>query len=195
MGEGKEAKRASIPKDLGDFDLDWAVKLLSLPRIIGVHPDTGLEIEANIGRYGPYLRHDGKYGKLTSTREVFEVGMNRAVDILAQAANRGGAGAARGKAEAIATLGAHPTTGGEIKVMPGRYGPYVTDGTTNATIPRDVKPEDVSLAAAIELIDARAAKGTAKGKARKKAAPKKAAAKNPSARKAPAKKKAAAAAK
>lgn len=191
MGEGKEAKRASIPKDLGDFDLDWAVKLLDLPRIIGAHPDTGLEIEANIGRYGPYLRHDGKYGKLTNTREVFEVGMNRAVDILAQAANRGGAGAARGKAEPIATLGAHPTSGGEIKVMPGRYGPYVTDGTTNATIPRDVKPEDVTLEAAIELIDARAAKGPAKGKAKKKAAPKKAAAK----KKAPAKKKAAAAAK
>ena len=175
MGEGKEAKRASIPKDLDDFDLDWAVKLLDLPRIIGAHPDTGLEIEANIGRYGPYLRHDGKYGKLTNTREVFEVGMNRAVDILAQAANRGGA--ARGKAEAIATLGTHPTSGGEIKVMPGRYGPYVTDGTTNATIPRDVKPEDVTLEAAIELIDARAAKGPAKGKAKKKAAPKKAAAK------------------
>jgi len=191
MGEGKEAKRASIPKDLGDFDLDWAVKLLDLPRIIGAHPDTGLEIEANIGRYGPYLRHDGKYGKLTNTREVFEVGMNRAVDILAQAANRGGAGAARGKAEPIATLGAHPTSGGEIKVMPGRYGPYVTDGTTNATIPRDVKPEDVTLEAAIELIDARAAKGPAKGKAKKKAAPKKAAAK----KKALAKKKAAAAAK
>ncbi len=191
MGEGKEAKRASIPKDLDDFDLDWAVKLLDLPRIIGAHPDTGLEIEANIGRYGPYLRHDGKYGKLTNTREVFEVGMNRAVDILAQAANRGGAGAARGKAEAIATLGAHPVSGGEIKVMPGRYGPYVTDGTTNATIPRDTKPEDVTIEAAIALIDARAAKGPAKGKAKKKAAPKKAAAK----KKAPAKKKAAAATK
>ncbi|WP_073975887.1 type I DNA topoisomerase [Erythrobacter donghaensis] len=199
MGEGKEAKRASIPKDLDDFDLDWAVKLLDLPRIIGAHPDTGLEIEANIGRYGPYLRHDGKYGKLTNTREVFEVGMNRAVDILAQAANRGGAGAARGKAEPIAALGVHPTSGGEIKVMPGRYGPYVTDGTTNATIPRDTKPEDVTLAAAIELIDARAAKGPAKGKGKKKAAPKKAAAKKPAAkkpgaRKAPAKKKAAPAA-
>jgi DNA topoisomerase I len=169
MGEGKEAKRASIPKDLDDFGLDWAVKLLDLPRIIGAHPDTGLEIEANIGRYGPYLRHDGKYGKLTNTREVFEVGMNRAVDILAQAANRGGAGAARGKAEPIAALGAHPVSGGEIKVMPGRYGPYVTDGTTNATIPRDTKPEDVTLEAAIELIDARAAKGPAKGKAKKKA--------------------------
>ena len=89
MGDGKDAKRASIPKDLDDFDLDWAVKLLDLPRIVGAHPDTGKEIEANIGRYGPYLRHDGKYGKLTNTREVFEVGMNRAVDLLAQAANRG----------------------------------------------------------------------------------------------------------
>jgi DNA topoisomerase I len=189
MGEGKEAKRASIPKDLGDFDLDWAVKLLDLPRIIGAHPDTGLEIEANIGRYGPYLRHDGKYGKLTNTREVFEVGMNRAVDLLAQAANRGGA--ARGTAAAaIATLGAHPVSGGEIKVMPGRYGPYVTDGTTNATIPRDAKPEDVTLEQAIELIDARIAKGPAKGKAKKKAAPKKAAAKKkaPAKAKAPAKK-------
>lgn len=173
MGEGKEAKRASIPKDLDDFDLDWAIKLLDLPRIIGAHPDTGLEIEANIGRYGPYLRHDGKYGKLTNTREVFEVGMNRAVDILAQAANRG-AGGGRAKAEPIASLGEHPTSGGAITVMPGRYGPYVTDGTTNATIPKDTKPEDVTLAQAIELIDARAAKGPAKGK--KKAAPKKKAA-------------------
>ncbi|ANK13356.1 type I DNA topoisomerase [Erythrobacter neustonensis] len=188
MGEGKEAKRASIPKDLDDFDLDWAVKLLGLPRIIGAHPETALEIEANIGRYGPYLRHDGKYGRLTNTREVFEVGMNRAVDILAQAATRGGA--ARGKSEPIATLGAHPTSGGEIKVMPGRYGPYVTDGTTNATIARDMKPEDVTLAIAIELIDARAAKGPAKGK-KKKAAPKKAPAKKPAAKKAAAKKPAA----
>ena len=195
MGEGKEAKRASIPKDLDDFGLDWAVKLLDLPRIIGAHPDTGLEIEANIGRYGPYLRHDGKYGKLTNTREVFEVGMNRAVDILAQAANRGGAGGGRGKAEPIATLGAHPTSGGEIKVMPGRYGPYVTDGTTNATIPRDTKPEDVTLEAAIQLIDARAAKAPPAKKGKKKAAPKKAAARKAPAKKAPAKKKAAAATK
>jgi DNA topoisomerase-1 len=187
MGSGKEAKRASIPKDLDDFDLDWAVKLLDLPRIIGAHPDTGLEIEANIGRYGPYLRHDGKYGKLANTRDVFEVGMNRAVDLLAQAATRGGAGAGRGKAEPIASLGEHPTSGGAIMVMPGRYGPYVTDGTTNATIPRDAKPEDITLAQAVELIDARAAKGPAKGK--KKAAPKKKAAANKPAAKKPAAKK------
>ncbi|WP_086619817.1 type I DNA topoisomerase [Erythrobacter tepidarius] len=183
LGEGKDAKRASIPKDLDDFDLDWAVKLLGLPRIVGVHPETGLEIESNIGRYGPYLRHDGKYGKLATTREVFEIGMNRAVDILAQAP--AGGAAARGKAEAIAALGAHPTSGAEIKVMPGRYGPYVTDGTTNATIPRDVKPEDITLEAAIALIDSRAAKGSAKAGARKKAAPTR---KPPAKKKAPAKK-------
>jgi DNA topoisomerase-1 len=180
LGEGKEAKRASIPKDLPEFDLEWALKLLALPRIIGPHPETGLDIEANIGRYGPYLRHDGKYGKLSGTREVFEVGMNRAVDILAQAANRGGA--TRGKAEPLKTLGAHPTSGGEMKVMPGRYGPYVTDGTTNATIPRDVKPEDVTEEQAIALIDARAAKGPAKKKGRKSPA-KKAPAKKPAAKK------------
>ncbi len=192
LGEGKEAKRASIPKDLDDFDFEWALKLLSLPRIVGAHPDTGLEIEANIGRYGPYLRHDGKYGKLANTREVFEVGMNRAVDLLAQGANRG---AGRAAAEPIKVLAAHPTSGGEMKVMAGRYGPYVTDGTTNATLPRDMKPEDLTEAQAIELIDARAAKGPAKKKGRKapakKAAPKKAAAaKKPAAKKAATKKKA-----
>jgi DNA topoisomerase-1 len=182
LGEGKDAKRASIPKDLPEFDLEWALKLLSLPRIVGTHPETGNGIEANIGRYGPYLRHDGKYGKLSNTREVFEVGMNRAVDILAQAGQRGGAG--RTAAEPIKAFGAHPTSGGEMKVMPGRYGPYVTDGTTNATLPRDAKPEDLTEEQAIALIDARAAKGPPKKKGRK------APAKKAPAKKAPAKKKA-----
>ncbi|MEL7216942.1 MAG: type I DNA topoisomerase, partial [Pseudomonadota bacterium] len=187
MEVDEKKKRASIPKDLDDFDLEWAAKLLDLPRIIGAHPETGKEIEAAIGRYGPYLRHDGKYAKLQGTRDVFETGMNAAVTLLAEAANRKGGG--RQKAEPIKTLGEHPTSGGEIKVMTGRYGPYVTDGNTNATIPKDVKPEDIEAAQAIELIDARAAKGPAKKK-RKKAAPKKkAAAKKPAAKKkAPAKK-------
>ncbi|MEL6877914.1 MAG: type I DNA topoisomerase [Pseudomonadota bacterium] len=184
MEHEDKKKRASIPKDLDDFDLEWAVKLLDLPRIVGAHPETGKEIEAAIGRYGPYLRHDGKYAKLQSTRDVFDTGMNAAVTLLAEAANRKGGG--RGKAEPIKTLGEHPTSGGEIKVMPGRYGPYVTDGNVNATIPKDIKPEDIEAAKAIELIDARAAKGPAKKK-RKKAAPKK--------KKAPAKKAAKTAAK
>jgi len=185
LGEGKEAKRASIPKDLPDFDLEWALKLLSLPRIVGQHPETGKDIEANIGRYGPYLRHDGKYAKLSSTRDVFETGMNAAVSLLAEAANRKGGG--RTKAEPIKTLGVHPTSGGEMKVMPGRYGPYVTDGTTNATIPKDVKPEDVTEAQAVELIDARAAKAPAKKKGARKKSPakKKAPAKKTAAKKAP----------
>ncbi len=96
--------------------------------------------------------------------------MNAAVTLLAEAANRGG-GAGRAKAEPIKTLGAHPTSGGEIKVMPGRYGPYVTDGTTNATIPKDIKPEDVTEQQAIELIDARVAKGPVKKKGGRKKAP------------------------
>ncbi|MEO0643853.1 MAG: topoisomerase C-terminal repeat-containing protein, partial [Pseudomonadota bacterium] len=186
--EGEEKKiRASIPKDLDDFNLDWAVKVLDLPRIIGGHPETGKEIEAAIGRYGPYLRHDGKYAKLTSTLEVFETGMNQAVVLLAEAANRKGGG--RTKAEPVKTLGEHPTSGGEMKVMPGRYGPYVTDGSTNATIPKDVKPEDVTAEQAVALIDERAAKRPAKKKTRKKAPAKKTAKK-----KAPAKKSAAKAA-
>ncbi|TIX52008.1 type I DNA topoisomerase [Alteraurantiacibacter aquimixticola] len=181
LGEGKDAKRASIPKDVDDFDLDWALKLLALPRIIGDHPETGLPIEAAIGRYGPYLRHDGKYARLQSTRDVFETGMNAAVTLLAEAANR--KGGSRGKAEPIKTFGEHPDSGGEMKVMPGRYGPYVTDGSTNATIPKDVKPEDVTEEQAIELIKARAAKGPAKKKGRKKAAKKKPAAKKAAATK------------
>lgn len=182
LGEGKEAKRSSIPKDIDELTLEWALKLLSLPRTVGEHPESGKEITASIGRYGPYLAHDGKYAKLRSTADVFETGMNAAVAMLADAANGGGRGA-RAKAEPIKVLGAHPTSSGEMKVMAGRFGPYVTDGTTNATLPRDVKPEDLTAEQAIELIDAKAAKGPAK----KKAAPKKAA-KKPAAKKAPAKK-------
>jgi len=186
LGEGKEAKRASIPKDLPDFDLEWALKLLSLPRIVGTHPETGEPIEANLGRYGPYLKHAGKYAKLSSTRDVFETGMNAAVTLLAEAANRGGG--TRAKAEPIKVLGKHPTSEGEMKVMPGRYGPYVTDGTTNATIPKDVKPEDLSEEQAVALIDARAAAAPAKKGGRKKPPAKKAAAKKAPAKKAATKK-------
>ena len=187
LGEGKEAKRASIPKDIDDFGLEWALKLLSLPRLVGAHPETGEPIEASIGRYGPYLKHDGKYAKLQSTRDVFETGMNAAVTLLAESANRGGGGG-RAKAEPIKVLGNHPTSGAEMKVMPGRYGPYVTDGATNATIPKDVKPEELSQEQAIALIDARASKAPAKKGGRKKASARKPAATKAGAKAAPAKK-------
>jgi len=190
LGDGKEAKRASIPKDVPELDLEWALKLLSLPRTIGTHPETGQPINAAIGRYGPYLVHDGKYARLTSTAEVFETGMNAAVVKLAEAAAGGGRpqrGAAR---EPLKVLGKHPRTEAEIKLMEGRYGAYVTDGETNATLPKSIEKDALTLEEAAQLIDARAAAAPAKPK--KKAPAKKAAAKKPAAAKtatkAPAKK-------
>ncbi|HJQ17877.1 MAG TPA: type I DNA topoisomerase [Allosphingosinicella sp.] len=162
MGEGKDAKRASIPKDVPDVDLDWAVKLLSLPRAIGPHPESGQPITASIGRYGPYLAHDGKYARLASTAEVFETGMNAAVAKLADAAD--GAARRNGARDPGKALGKHPRTEAEIKLMAGRYGPYVTDGTTNATLPKSLEPDALTLEEAAQLIDERAAKGPAKKK-------------------------------
>jgi DNA topoisomerase-1 len=175
MGEGKEAARASIPKDISaeDFGLDWAVRLLSLPRTVGMHPESGEPVTASIGRYGPYLAHQGKYARLQSTAEVFETGMNAAVVKLAEAANGNGRARNGGSREPLKVLGKHPRTDAEIKLMDGRYGAYVTDGTTNATLPKTVAPDELTLEEAAQLIDERAAKGPGKGKAKKKAAPKK----------------------
>jgi DNA topoisomerase-1 len=178
MGEGKEIVRASIPKDVpsDEFGLDWAVKLLSLPRTIGLHPESGQAVTASIGRYGPYIAHQGKYARLSSTSDVFETGMNMAVAKLAEAAANGGRPARGAKQEPLKILGAHPGTAAEIKLMDGRYGAYVTDGATNATLPKTIAPDELTLEQAVQLIDERAAKGPAKGKGRKKAAPKKKAA-------------------
>jgi DNA topoisomerase-1 len=176
MGEGADVKRASIPKDIPaeDIGLEWAVKLLSLPRTVGIHPESGEPVTASIGRYGPYLAHNGKYARLQSTTEVFETGMNSAVVKLAEAlANPGrGRGAARAP---LKEFGKHPRTDAEIKLMEGRFGPYVTDGTTNATVPKSISPSELTLEEAAQLIDARAAMPS-KGKVKKKAAPKKKAA-------------------
>ena len=175
-GEGKEAARASIPKDIPELDLDWAVKLLNLPRTIGNHPETGNPITASIGRYGPYLAHDGKYARLTSTTDVFETGMNAAVVKLAEAA-AGGGRPQRGSREPLKVVGAHPVSGAEIKLMEGRYGAYLTDGTTNATLPKTVDQAALTLEEAVQLIDAKAAAGPAKKKGARKAPAKKAPAK------------------
>ena len=160
-------KRASIPKDvpLEDVTSEVAQRLLSLPREIGPHPETGKPITASIGRYGPYIAHDGKYAKLGSTAEVFETGMNAAVAKLADAAS--GAGRQRGASrEPIAVLGKHPN-GKDVKVMAGRYGPYVSDGTTHATLPKGAEPKSVTLDEAVRLIDEKAAKGPSKRPAKR----------------------------
>jgi DNA topoisomerase-1 len=161
----RDGARASLPKDVpaDGLTLEMAEKLLSLPREIGAHPESGKPIVASIGRYGPYLLHDGKYARLTSTAEVFDTGMNAAVVKLAEAA--AGAGKGRGASrEPIAVLGVHPESGKDIKVMEGRFGPYVSDGATHATLPKSTDPKSVTLEQGLALIEAKAAKSPAKTK-------------------------------
>ena len=175
--------RASLPKgwETDSIDLERALMLLALPRPVGAHPEDGELIEAGIGRYGPFVKHGKKYANLPDVEDVFTIGMNRAVEVLAAKQIRGQATAS----EPIKRIGTHPD-GGDIAVMKGRYGPYVKWEKVNATLPKDLEPEAVTLEQALELI---AAKAASKGKkkttsrkpaakasgAKKKAAPKKAA--------------------
>ncbi|KAA5801701.1 type I DNA topoisomerase [Alkalicaulis satelles] len=186
QGEDKP-RRGSLPKGWSPADLTFeqAVKLIDLPRLVGLHPEDGEPIEAGIGRYGPFVRHGSTYANLPNAEEVFEVGVNRAVDLIAQKkagrGQRGGAGAAP-----LKELGEHPSEGGPVQVMSGRYGPYVKHGKINATLPRGADPQAITMDEAVILIAEKAAKGGKKAPARKAA--KKPAAKKPAAKKAPAKK-------
>ena len=166
----RDGARASLPKDVPQdgLTLEMAEKLLSLPREIGPHPETGMPITASIGRYGPYLAHDGKYARLGSTAEVFVTGMNAAVMKLAEAAAAAGRKNG-GSREPIAVLGAHPESGKEVKVMAGRFGPYVSDGATHATLPKTADPKAVTLDEAVALIAAKVAKGPSTKGGRRKA--------------------------
>ncbi len=164
-GEGDKPPRASIPKDApvtGPDDLDLALRLLALPRTVGTHPESGEPITASIGRYGPYLAHAGKYARLTSTAEVFETGMNAAVVKLAEAAAAGPR--ARTAAAPLREIGPHPVSGAMMRLMAGRFGQYIADGTTNATVPKGEDGMSIAPEAAAALIDARAAMAPAKGK-------------------------------
>ena len=173
--EGEKPRRAGIPKNMspGDMELELALKLLSLPREIGKHPETGEPITAGIGRFGPFVRHEKTYASLEAGDEVFDIGLNRAVTLIAEKIAKGPSGRRFG-ADPGKPLGEHPTLGG-VAVKNGRYGAYVTAGGVNATIPSDKTPDTITLAEAIALIDERAAKGGGKPKrGAKKAAPKKA---------------------
>ena len=177
QGEAKEKdekpKRAGIPKGYSadTMDLETALKFLALPREVGAHPETGKPITANFGRYGPYVAHDGAYASLDSPEEVFAVGLNRAVSVLAERKAKGRT--FRRGGEPLKELGAHPGSGAPIKLMKGRYGPYVTDGKVNATLPRDSDPLATTLDDAVALIDARAAKGPVTKKVPRAKAPQK----------------------
>jgi DNA topoisomerase-1 len=188
--DGEKPKRSSLPKGWSpaSLTLDQALRLLALPREVGVHPEDGKMITAGLGRYGPFVLHAGTYANVSDIDEVFEVGLNRAVALLAEKrAGRPGRGAA---AAPLKDLGAHPETGEPIHVMAGRFGPYVKSGKINATLPKGTAPEDLTLEAALPLLAAKAgATPKKKASAKKAAAPKKAAAaKKPAAKKAPAKK-------
>jgi DNA topoisomerase-1 len=196
LGEGskdEKPKRSSIPKgiDAATIDLERALQLLSLPREIGLHPETGTPIVAGLGRFGPFVLHDGTYANLDTVEELFTVGVNRAVTILAdKRAGKGGGRFGRGapQKKVLKDLGEHPTEGGKIEVLDGKYGPYVSHNKVNATVPKGTDPATLGVEVAIRLLEERIAKGGGKKPARR-AAPKAArkAAKSTEAAAAPAK--------
>lgn len=178
-GEKKKPKRVSIPKEiaLADVNLEVALKLIALPRDLGPHPDTGKKIIANLGRFGPYVNHDGKFKSIPRSDNVFDIALDRAVELLAQA-NSGPA--------PIRELGTHPTADGAIAIYSGRYGPYVQHGKVRATLPKNQEPESVTLEEALEWLAAKAAKTPAGKKtaaAKKKTPAKKATSKKTAAKK------------
>ncbi len=192
--DAEKPKRSSLPKGWSpaSLTLEQALRLLSLPREVGPHPEDGKPISAGLGRYGPFVLHNGVYANLPDIEEVFEVGLNRAVSLLAEKkASRG----ARGAAAPLKELGNHPESGDPVQVMAGRFGPYVKCGKINATLPKGTEPESLTLEAALELVAAKAAAGGKKPGAKKapakKAAPKKATAKKAAPKKAAAKPRAA----
>jgi DNA topoisomerase-1 len=195
LGEGEKPKRSSLPKGMtpSAVDLERALKLLALPREVAKHPETGEPILVNIGRYGPYVQHGKTYANIGKDDDVLEIGGNRAIDLIV--AKESGGGFRRGGADPGRAIGADPESGQAITVKAGRFGPYVTDGTTNATLPRSVAPEAVTLDEALALLAARRAAGGSKKPARGRKAPaRSAAAKSPAksaAKKAPVKKAAA----
>jgi DNA topoisomerase-1 len=155
--DGEKPKRAGLPKSMApeEVDLQRALALLSLPREVGRHPEDDEPIRAGIGRFGPYVQHGKTYANLESGDDVFTIGLNRAVTLIAEKLAKGPRfrrfGADPGRA-----LGDHPTKGGAIVAKNGRYGPYVSHAGVNATLPRDKTPETITLDEAAALLDARA---------------------------------------
>ncbi|MFY9894627.1 MAG: type I DNA topoisomerase [Xanthobacteraceae bacterium] len=167
--DGEKPKRASLQKGMtpDHVDLDQALALLSLPREIGRHPEDGEPIRAGIGRFGPYVQHGKTYANLEAGDDIFHIGLNRAVTLIAEKHAKGPRfrrfGSDPGRA-----LGAHPTTGGPVVAKNGRYGPYVSHDGINATLPRDKTPETITLDEAVALLDARAERGASMPHARRR---------------------------
>jgi len=157
--------------------LDQALGLLSLPRLVGIHPETGLPIEANLGRFGPYVKMGAIFGSLDKDDDILSVGLNRAVDVIAR------------KMASQRVIGLHPKGGETVQVRKGRFGPYVQHGQTVANLPRGVMMDDITLPEAVALLAEKGKQLKPRGaKGRKaKAAPAKAAPAPEAPRKAPVK--------
>jgi DNA topoisomerase-1 len=174
---GEKPKRASLLRGMqpADVDLEVALKLLSLPRQIGLHPEDGQPIIVNNGRYGPYVQHGKTYANLEPGDDIFHIGLNRAVTLIAEKITNP-KGKRRFGSDPGRALGEHPEKGGPVVVKSGRYGPYVSHDGVNATLPKDKAPEAITLEEALPLLAAReeyiAAGGgrPARGKAAKKPA-------------------------
>ncbi len=167
--DGEKPKRASLQKGTSpeDVDLDRALVLLSLPREIGRHPEDGEPIRAGIGRFGPYVQHGKTYANLEAGDDIFHIGLNRAVTMIAEKRAKGPRFRRFGS-DPGRTLGAHPTAGGPVVAKNGRYGPYVSHDGINATLPRDKTPETITLDEAVALLDARAKRGASAPHARRR---------------------------
>ncbi len=169
--EDKKPKRVGLPPNENPLviDLDRSLKFLTLPREVGKHPETGKKISGAIGRFGPFIRHDGEYRSIGKDEDVLTIGLNRAVVLLAEPKKRRGP-------EVLKKLGEHPTESGSVNVLDGKYGPYVNHGKINATIPSDIEPLEIDLDEALELLKQRALKSkkTNKKATKKKATKKKA---------------------
>ncbi|MDG0818020.1 type I DNA topoisomerase [Bdellovibrio svalbardensis] len=169
--ENDKPKRASLPPGIQpeQVDLPMALELLALPKTLGTHPGTGKEIKAGLGRFGPFIVHDGDYRSIPKGESIFTMTYERALEMLAQPKK------GRGKAAALKDLGAHPDSGDMIQVFNGPYGPYIKSGKVNASLPEGTTPDTVTLEQAVALINEKGpakGKGKAKGKAKAKAAPK-----------------------
>jgi DNA topoisomerase-1 len=169
-GDGKDAKRSSLPKGWtpDTMDHEKALALLALPRNVGQHPESGKMISAGLGRYGPFVLHEGTYANLESIEDVFSIGLNRAVTVIAEKQSKFANGRGRATPAALKELGDHPD-GGAITVRDGRYGPYVNWGKVNATLPKGKDPQGVSVEEALALIAEKAGKGGGKATGGRKA--------------------------
>ncbi|MPS49806.1 type I DNA topoisomerase [Methylobacillus sp.] len=155
----KKPKRVSIPKEIpvSSLDMETALKLIALPRDLGQHPETGKKVVANIGRFGPYVNHDGKFKSIPKSESVFDIDLARAVELLTQA---------NASAAPIKELGDHPDGTGNIAIYAGRFGPYVQHGKLRATLPKGQEPEALTMEQALELLSAKAAKDAPAKKAK-----------------------------